>query len=124
MIQKKTDIGNRIREYSKYLNLSLIKFADLLDISNQNLAYYVNNRSKPCSDLLIKFHNLGCNIVWLLTGEGSMLRSSNELSAAEIEQLKANYEAEITSLRKENETLSIKIDTLQEMIDRIINKNI
>jgi len=113
-------IGDRIKLFgiSKYGNLSA--FARAIGKTPDYLTPYYKNKSKPGSDLLILLYNLGCNINWLLTGEGEMLigdrASPVELGSIE----KEKYEAEIKKLREENKILKAQIDMLQNIIENAL----
>lgn len=68
-------IGDRIKEFAKhYGNAS--KLAAALDMTPGTLYHYTNGNRKPGADILLKLHDLGCNINWLLSGEGAMLRKN------------------------------------------------
>jgi len=47
-------------------------FAEALGIAPPNLSRYLNGDSLPNKTVLLLIAQQGCNIHWLLTGEGSM----------------------------------------------------
>lgn len=93
-------IGSRLKEFGLRNFKTLTAFSNALGILPQTLHNYISGKNKPCADLLIRLHNLGCDIVWLLTGEEATesrreenkieetLRKELDLARAEIERLK------------------------------------
>lgn len=66
-------IGDRIREFGQQFS-NYSQLAKLLDMTPGTLFRYSKDERKPGADILLRFYNLGCNINWLLSGEGTMLR--------------------------------------------------
>mgnify|MGYP005820165519 CR=1 FL=1 len=66
------DFGGRLRKFAESNYKTMTDFTKQLGIARQYITPYLNNTSKPGADILQKLSNLGCNINWLLTGEGSM----------------------------------------------------
>mgnify|MGYP000028081636 CR=1 FL=1 len=64
--------GNRLRSFAKARCGTLVAFASLLGVAPQQLQPYVSNKRFPQDDILEKMAAMGCNIHWLLTGEGAM----------------------------------------------------
>lgn len=52
-------------------------FAAALDMSPSNAQAYIRGARTPGSKVLARLRNLGCDITWLLTGEGNMLTGGN-----------------------------------------------
>lgn len=73
---KNKEIGERLREFSLTKFDKLTDFAASLDLNLQQLSAYVRGLNMPGKEILTKLSDEGCNINWLLTGEGSMLRGS------------------------------------------------
>ena len=69
------NISERLKHYRVIKRLNVIEFSKLLGISQGALSGLENKKSKPSSDTLANFYkNTDINIVWLLTGEGEMIR--------------------------------------------------
>ncbi|MDQ1265078.1 MAG: hypothetical protein QG635_228 [Bacteroidota bacterium] len=93
----KMTIGNRIEQFARY------KFGGIAGLNKKiseisgkktSIYKYIKDERAPGTTLLIPLANLGCNINWLLLGEGKMtvelpdLKENSEL-AVEINKLKA-----------------------------------
>ncbi|MEI6846597.1 MAG: helix-turn-helix transcriptional regulator [Chlorobiaceae bacterium] len=65
-------IGDRLRLFalSKYNRIS--DFAESIGMGAPNAQAYMRGARKPGSLVLRKIQSIGCNIDWLLTGEGEM----------------------------------------------------
>lgn len=64
--------GERLRHFAKEHSKTLAAFAEGLGIVPQQLQPYVSGERFPKDDLLEKIAMMGCNLNWLVTGEGSM----------------------------------------------------
>lgn len=97
-ILNKKEIAGRLKLFRRehFDNLTS-KLARALDISSQALhSGYLSGRSIPGPELLIRLEKLGCNIIWLLTGEAKIRDNIDfELSIIAFLEL---------TLRNENET--------------------
>lgn len=60
--------GERIRTFGLEKFGSLKEFAHALGMSPSNLQAYLQNRRKPCTPILKRLIELGCDMDWLLTG--------------------------------------------------------
>lgn len=68
-------IGRRLREYRKSKGMMGKDLAKLIGISHGSLSDIENEKTKPSSDTLASiFHNTDINPMWLMVGEGPMLR--------------------------------------------------
>ncbi len=65
-------IGERIRAFATYKYGKINDFADSLGMGAPNVQAYMRGARKPGSAVLQKIQKLGCNLDWLLTGEGEM----------------------------------------------------
>ncbi len=65
-------IGERIREFALDKYSKINDFADALGMGASNVQSYMRGARKPGSLVLQKIQRLGCNLDWLLTGEGEM----------------------------------------------------
>jgi len=68
--------------------LTPAKFADAIGVQRSSISHILNGRNKPSYDFIMKiierFH--GINADWLLTGKGSMVKSSGYSSIANQQQ--------------------------------------
>lgn len=105
-------VQERLKEFAQYIG-SATKLANLLDMSPQSFIQYTNGRSKPGFEIISKLYNLGCNINWLVSGKGTMLRvSAPAITNAEekkvkkekltIEERMERLEKAVLALKKEN----------------------
>lgn len=68
------ELQKRLREILKDLSISQVELAKRMGITVGAINSYLGGKRKPNYDVLIKFHNLGYSIDWLLTGSGGMKR--------------------------------------------------
>jgi phage repressor protein C with HTH and peptisase S24 domain len=64
-------IGNRLKQFAEQNFDRLQDFAAALGMKLPSLYDYFNGKTQPGTPILLKLHNLGCDINWLLTGEKS-----------------------------------------------------
>lgn len=78
-------IGQRIKFLTTSLNLSVRKFAQMLDVSETNIRNYIDKGTKPSSDVLEKvlLQFPLVNMAWLLTGQGEPLLSEPDNSTTQ-----------------------------------------
>ncbi len=100
------NISDRLKEFAKYIG-SARRLSELIGLKPTAFQIYTNGRSLPGALILTKLSELGCNINWLLTGEGNMLIVKNE---------KLDYDSD---LFVENEKLKIENETLMRVIERL-----
>lgn len=75
-------IGERISSLRKKNNLTLNDVAEKTNITQSNLSYYENNKTKPSADALIELSNFyGTSIDWIL--KGSEISPKNNLTETE-----------------------------------------
>jgi len=66
-------IGERLKEYRKIKGYKVVKFSNILNISQGSLSGLENNKSKPSADTLANLVlHTDINIKWLLTGNGEV----------------------------------------------------
>jgi plasmid maintenance system antidote protein VapI len=63
------------------------KFADEIGVQRSSISHIISGRNKPSYDFIIKLLNRfkGINAEWLLTGEGSMIKSNKSGQSTEKE---------------------------------------
>lgn len=64
--------GNRLEQFLKIASISKTRYAELLGVTSVTITSYVQGRSELSFTNLQITHQIGCNIVWLITGEGEM----------------------------------------------------
>lgn len=75
---QKKEVGTRLKHWRKALGFKLSDLTHLIDISQGSLSELENNLSLPSSNTLIGLHNkTDLNIIWLLTGQGNIVRDKN-----------------------------------------------
>jgi|GEM_PF-3912778 len=89
-------LGDRIRAFLKSSNISVTDMARDLAIS-ESYAYHILNGRNSIKPNMIEFlHNKNCNINWLISGEGDMYRSYNNVKEENISYLpNDDYEKKI-----------------------------
>lgn len=70
--------GQRLREWRKSAHLKLVGLSEKIDVAASSLSELENEKSLPSADTLSKLcHQTNLNIIWLLTGHGSMIRDES-----------------------------------------------
>ncbi len=64
-------IGERLRIVADVVG-GVKSLAELWGMASPGLYAYFNNRTKPGAEVLLRLHEIGFSIEWLLAGEGSM----------------------------------------------------
>ena len=64
--------GDRLRTFALSKCPSIKDFSELIGMEAGNVQKYLNNKRKPGTPLLKRLQKEGCDINWLLTGEGEM----------------------------------------------------
>ena len=68
-------------QYCQENNLSVRKFAEMLDIPERTLSGYERSERTPTAPLFIKLHNIcNVNLNWFVSGEGNMFNSEEDVS--------------------------------------------
>ncbi len=70
-----------MRLFGETVYNSVKEFAEAVKMAPPNLQKYMNDDREPGSGVLRKLFALGCNINWLLTGQGDMF-AENEAGRA------------------------------------------
>jgi hypothetical protein len=70
--------GDRLRFFGETVYDSVKEYALAIKMAPPNLQKYMNNEREPGSTVLRKLYALGCNINWLLSGQGEMF-ADNEV---------------------------------------------
>lgn len=111
----KIAVGKRIKEFviQKYGKLK-----PLIDEMGMGYASfhstYIKGRSLPGAKIISKLIKLGCDIDWLLHGEGEPV---NKVAENSIKYQATNKE--VTQLKEENKRLKEKLAGIQKLLDDI-----
>lgn len=85
-------IGKRLKEFAKSRYGTVSAFAEACSMPQPQMSAYTSDAKSPSVDVLLRFLQAGCNINWLLSGEGEMVYSSGytpvSLSEEEIAGIK------------------------------------
>ena len=116
--QAMTDKTYILKELKRYKNIETHKeFADILEITQQNLSGWYKRNTFDYNKVAEKFPEI--NRVWLLTGEGEMVKSSSNTSVAGFENQTVTVNiSEIIGIHKGYQEL---LKTSQSQIDRLIS---
>lgn len=126
-----TTVKQRLTEFLKMAKISKSEFGRIIGVSN---AFVTSMRQSISPDKIqsIAFHFPELNIAWLLTGEGSMLKTSENVSQVQSghhnTQVANNgviigeNQDEINTLKLENARLKGIIDSQKELI-MLLTKN-
>jgi transcriptional regulator with XRE-family HTH domain len=101
-------VNIRLKKLITYLKISNKEFAEIITISPNALSHYLNGRRNISNNIIAKIHkNTGCNLNWLLTGEGEMF-----LTEKKLDDVEKKFLVEIECLKKE-------IDGIQTMLQQV-----
>jgi hypothetical protein len=70
------DLGTRLKEWLLRVYGSMYQASLSVGMHPSSLNKYTSGKHLPGSGILIRLAELGCNINWLLTGEGDMFSDS------------------------------------------------
>jgi len=107
------------------------KFADEIGVQRSSISHILNGRNKPSYDFISKILNRfsGINAEWLLTGKGSMIKStvqgkSNVIKQPTIfEQNQSNNQEEKSDNRIEDEEKYTKVTNVPKDQSYVIKPN-
>lgn len=108
--------GQRMRLFGESVYSSIKEFAQAVKMAPPNLQKYMNDEREPGSGILRRLYDIGCNINWLLTGNGNMF-ADNEIGRSLRPRVQGNTIGEpeqiyVTGSNDEGEavfTLRIKV---------------
>lgn len=93
------EIGQRVKEVRRYLNLRQNNFAQALDISNANLCEIEAGAAKPRFEFLYNISlKFNVNLLYLLHGQGEMFIKSPEEGITD--EIKDEFDEAIKFLKK------------------------
>ena len=79
-------IGERIRSFAVFKYGKINDFAEALGMGAPNAQAYMRGARKPGRAILTKLQEMGCNLTWLLTGEGEMCEADEKKSYSNAHQ--------------------------------------
>jgi transcriptional regulator with XRE-family HTH domain len=92
LLMSQLTIGQRIKFLLDAQNLSIRKFARMLDVSDTNIRNYIERGSKPSSDVLEKMVQTipHLNTAWLLGSEGEPFLSNDTPTTTNTAHISSN----------------------------------
>jgi transcriptional regulator with XRE-family HTH domain len=78
--------GQRLKEYAALACGSVKRLADEIGERPDNLQKYASGRHEPGAKLLRKLAAHGCNVHWLLTGEGDVYADASSGRERDVEE--------------------------------------
>ncbi|MCL1618373.1 helix-turn-helix domain-containing protein [Ralstonia pseudosolanacearum] len=75
------EVGERLRAYRTHLGWSQERFGMAIGGTKRGLQENESGRNSPQARILAELVRLGCNVNWLLTGDGPMLMKDLEAGA-------------------------------------------
>ena len=68
--------SKRLNDFCKTISDTQVDFAKKLEMKPQSLQKYLKGQRLPLPEILSKISSLGCNLNWLLNGEGDMIKKT------------------------------------------------
>lgn len=105
-------IGERIRAFALDKYGKINDFADALGMGAPNVQAYMRGARKPGSSVLQKIQSLGCNLDWLLTGEGEMFTQKDGAGSGDLEDGTQSHSMAVQ--RTENDALIDRFSSMDK----------
>lgn len=70
--------GQRLREFVDTVYSTVKAFAEAVGMQPSNLHKYLNDEREACISVLARFAEAGCNIHWMVAGEGDMFADNEK----------------------------------------------
>jgi transcriptional regulator with XRE-family HTH domain len=109
-------IGSRLKAYAKARCGSIKRLAEELEVRPDNLQKYASDRHEPGAKLLLALARHGCNVHWLISGDGQMLVQEGETSEKSVNSLTGIQDL-IRRKGMDLETLRNAIDETRDLLD-------
>lgn len=115
MNTNKIEMGQRLKKFLNVIGMPQAELAKRLSNPRQNISKYING-TLNIQNITADLHEIGCNLTWLFTGEGSMfadneagrkLAKEHEVQNTPIHEFETNDDSFIDN---DNLTDSEKID--------------
>lgn len=81
------EICDRIKQFRNSLGIDQSEISKLLQIPMRTYGTYERGESKPGSDAILRFVEIGMNANWLLTGQGEMALKKSAVSSKNNERI-------------------------------------
>lgn len=115
----KKNVGRRLKEFAGARFGSFAQFARELGIHPAGLhSNYFSGKHYPGAEVLIKLHNLGCDLGWLLTGYGLPPDPTDEQADRWLE----NCRAKVDSIRKLHELERLAAEEITSNMRRFLEQ--
>lgn len=72
MENKQTTFGERLEFFIKIAEFSKAEYAESVGVNPNTVTNYLNDRTSPPLSVLRATYQMGCNLNWLITGDGSV----------------------------------------------------
>jgi len=110
----------RLKKIRKFLGLSQKDFANMLNIGLRTYQTYESGDRDPLYSVITKLSEIGIDINWLISGEGSMLNKHlpDGITVKDIEEYQRISE-KIDAQIKENALLDEKMRTISERLEEL-----
>lgn len=70
--------GERLDYFLRSAHITRANYAEILEVSGSSVSNYISDRQEMKYNSLLKTYNLGCDLTWLLTGEGVMFAKNQQ----------------------------------------------
>jgi ribosomal protein L16 Arg81 hydroxylase len=109
---------SRLLDVVKFYEMTLYAFAQKIEVSHQTLSNNTKKNKEISSTVLsgIALHCPEINLVWLLTGEGSMLANGKKLTELPLSTYALEPSEDYQVLKNENEKQENEIHRLRKML--------
>ena len=115
----KVPIAERLREFGLWRFDSISALAQALELHPASLhSHYLKGKSFPGGEILLKLHALGCDITWLLTGEGLPPEPTDQ----QVDQWIEACHARAKALKEWNELMRKAEDELVRNMNRFLEQ--
>lgn len=117
-------VGERLKIFANYRFDSVSGLARALDMHpNSFHSGYIGGRHYPGGEMLIKLFYAGCDIAWLLTGEGLPPDPDEEELKRWFSMCKATYDREEQRLSLEKQYLDAETERRSQLPDLLKRKD-
>lgn len=108
-------IISRIKQFADYQGVSMRKFCESVGIANGSFTKVKSIGSENLLKIFSAYPNI--NLEWLITGEGSMIKTKQSTaSSATLLEIIKEKDARIEQFIRENERLALELKNLKKNI--------
>lgn len=111
--------GHRLRYFVDTVYLTVKAFAEAVGMQPSNLHKYLNDEREACISVLARFAGAGCDIHWMVSGEGDMFADNEKGNAFRRRFGNANDFPSLASspaFMREQQELTGELDRLREKL--------